>query len=207
MPKRPYKKQKSSGRPRKFTTAAVMRKQLTLSEYPIKLTTLARHSTSGGGIIGQNVHCMDPSACTDWASCASLFDLYRVNKVVITAFPAANSVEMSSGVINNPIHVAYDPDSVAVPTTEDGMIQMAGCKTHDVLKRWTFSVKPINTGDSSVSYAGLHTVVKKGKTWLDIAQVANYQAGVVGWYGSSQPNSIQEFTLRIDYYVSFCNRR
>jgi hypothetical protein len=127
--------------------------------------------------------------------------------VVITAFPSTNSIEQGSGVLTNPIHVAYDPDSVAVPTTEDGMIQIDNCKTFDLKNKWQFSVLPVNQGDSSVSYAGLHVITKKGKVWLDIAQVANYQAGVIGWYSSSQSVSEQMFTLRIDYYVSFCYRR
>lgn len=164
--------------------------------------------SSAGGILGQVIHVNDPSICSDWTSCANMFDCYRVDMVKVTYFPRFNEAYMGGAGLFAPVYLFYDADSTTTVTTVDDAIQYSNYKGKNLFMPWTYKAFPKPQTDNSVSNAGMAVTYDKAEgILLDTLGAANYQKGIIGWFADSLPFEVAFGDLIIDYHVTFFNRR
>lgn len=180
-----------------------------------KTFRIARHdaglfSSSGGGIVNQAVHVLDPSGCTEWASLSALYDQYKVLECWVKVFPAYNSITEAVSTTGGyaPVIFVYDPDDTAAVASIDIGLHYGNHQMFNVYRPLKYGVRPIIQGDNSVNNAGMALSYRPGYgNLLDVAQVANYQKGVITWYGANLPPSAKVGEVVVEYYVQFFNRR
>jgi hypothetical protein len=162
--------------------------------------------------------CFRPDRCTDWASMANLFDLFKVTTMKIRYYPGANGVDQqiipatgpATGVLQSyrPCYVAYDPDTSTNAGSVDAMIQYDNCKVFDLFKPFKYVIKPQIQYDNSVANAGMTVSYKKGVgMMMDIANVADYAKGIVQVYADNLAYTQFYGDVIVTYYVMFANRR
>lgn len=225
MPMLTYKKQKlyASTKKKKAPSSKAFRRRvandrvyvprLNVSVSTPKIFKLSRRdaglfTTSGAGVVNQRVHCMDPSGCSDWTQLGALYDQYKVLECWVTIYPAFSGVLESISVAYAPVVFCYDPDDTAATASFDVALQYGNHQVYNAYKTIKYAVKPIVQSDNSVSNAGMALSYRPGYgNLLDVANVANYQKGVITWYGDSLPLSQKIGEVVVDYYVQFFNRR
>lgn len=163
------------------------------------------------GTINDKINAMRPDAAADFSSLGNLFDLYRVRKVVITSYPSYTNVDVAdTGVLLNnvPFYIVYDPDSDTKVTTVSAFAQYDKVKVMDMTKRWKYVVSPGVQYDNSVANAGMTVHHYKGKDWLDIANVTDYNKGIIQFLATGTGLTTQTIMQwKIAYYLELCVRR
>jgi len=166
-------------------------------------------SSSGGGVVNQQIATNDPSTCTDWASLALLFDQYAVQYVTLTFVPKFNDAPPDASMGNfSTCIIRYDADTVAAPTSVDDGIQYDNYKFFTLNKIFRFRAKNKVQTDNSVNNAGMAaTYDKQYGLLLDTNNVSNYQRGNIGWYGDGFHSSTNYADVIVDYLILFFSRR
>jgi len=176
--------------------------------YRIALKDNGRFTASGAGVVNQVVHTLDPSACTEWASLSALYDQYKVLECWVKMFPTFNNAAegISSGYA--PVVFCYDPDDTTAIASFDIGLHYGNHQVFNVFRPFKYGVRPVIQGDNSVNNAGMALSYRPGYgNLLDIAQAANYQKGIITWYGDGLPAGIKLGEIVIEYFVQFFNRR
>lgn len=206
-------KKPSSTLKRRNATNRVYVPRLIVSSSAPKIFRMTRRdaglfSTSGGGVVNQRVHCLDPSGCSDWTQLGALYDQYRVLECWVTIYPTFSGVLESISVAYAPVAFCYDADDTVAATSFDNVLQYGSHSVYNAYKPIKFGCRPIIQTDNSVSNAGMAVSYRPGYgNVLDVANVANYQKGVITWYGDNLPLSQKLGEVIIDYYVQFFDRR
>jgi len=115
-------------------------------------------TSDAGGLIAIKINLNDPSTATNWSSYATLFDQYRVKKLVVSIIPDLDPTTITV----RPLYAVtdYDSNSVASLTTADICMQYEDSVAYDITKQiqHTVIVPPYLAGSSPVG-------------WLDVANV------------------------------------
>lgn len=166
-------------------------------------------NSSGAGVMTNNIPANDPSVCTDWTSLSALYDSFRVEKTLCTYYPNFNNASPTGAEGNfAPLFICYDVDTTTSPTSVDVALQYQNCEIKDMTKPWKYLIKNVFATDNSVNNAGMQiSFDKKYGMFYDVANVANYKKGVIGWYGDNFTASINYGYLIVDYVVTFYKRR
>lgn len=166
-------------------------------------------TSSGAGAMTQFVYTNDPSSCTDWTSLSALFDQYKVLRVKLTIIPKyVDAWPLGTGGNFGTLCVRYDSDSITAPATVDEAIQYDNNRIFRLDKVQKYYCKNLTQTDNSVANSGMQQTYKPGYGLiLDVAQVANYHKGNIGWYGDGFTFSTNYADLIAEYTVLFFNRR
>lgn len=165
--------------------------------------------STAGGIVSQSIATNDPSCCTDWTSYSSLYDSYKVIDIRLKYLPAFNdNFAGAAQVPYVPLIIYYDEDTSTPVASMDLAIQYGNSKIKSLMGQWNYEIKNKTATDNSISNAGMSVVYnEKYGIMLDVAQVANYQKGIIGWYAAGAPVTTVFGHIAVEYVVLFCNRR
>jgi hypothetical protein len=164
-------------------------------------------TSSGGGILAQQVFVNDPSGAQDWTSFSSTFDNYRVNAVSIQFLPTFTQDQLGSTPLFKPLYIVYDSDGVN-PGSVNACLNYATMKVKNLYRSWTYKVRVAPTTDNSVATGGMMTTYdRKYGLVLDCAQVVNYHAGAISWYADTMLINTNFGDLIVSFDVTFFARR
>jgi len=151
-----------------------------ITRVPLRLVQTGVQSDAGGNIAVQ-VGLNNPSACTNWAGYAALYDQYRVKNVIISIIPD----NTSTSIAYRPLYLVtdYDSNSVGTLTTADICIQYQNTRVYDIMKplihkvlvpRYTSTTTPLGWLDvASPSAFGITGIIA-----FSLAASTQYLAGV-----------------------------
>lgn len=150
------------------------------------------------------------SDCDQSATFASLFDQYRIDKVVIKLLPRATIVStLGSAMAQAPSYflVAVDHDDANTPATEAELRQYDNCKIVPATSSIkSFTVKPKIA--TAAFGGGVFTSYLNSKaSWIDIASTGVEHYGFKIILPPSSTASSFAFEIMCDYYLSFKNAR
>lgn len=171
---------------------------------------LTGYLTSGvAGTMSQFIYTNDPSGCSDWSPLSSLFDQFQVKKVKLTFVPKYVDASPFGAVGTfGLLCVRYDADSGLAPTTVDEAIQYDNNMYLRLNTIQRYAITNVTQTDNSVSNAGMAIAYKPGYgNVLDVANVANYHKGNIGWFGDGFTVSTNYSDLVVEYHVLFFGRR
>jgi len=166
--------------------------------HTIKLRNLVTITANVGGVIAGYWN-DNPSACYDWSSLASLFDLYRVESIKVKFIPQLpNDTSSTSGFF--PLMVAFDQDSPATtPASKQELLEYENCKVKNMYMPWSIKYNvPRVAGTTTDVYTD-----KDG--FIDIGGVTAFSA--LRFYGDSFDVSQDYGDIIVELVVSFKNRR
>lgn len=105
------------------------------SRMAMRLTTTGV-ATDGSGVLSVEVGINNPSGCTNWSSCAALFDQYRVESFTMTILPALGPDSTVTSAILRPLYIVTDYDATALSsvTSNDIAIQYENTRAYDITK-------------------------------------------------------------------------
>jgi len=169
-----------------------------IRNYQITLRKLNTVSSGVGGTITGGMQ-NDPSVCTDWTPCGSLFDCYRIDRMVVEWIP---NLTYTTGILYPPLYVVFDPDSTTGPVTIDTALQFDNVRICDMAKTWNVAVN-VPRITSAASLAGAFTVYEGG--FIDNAAVA--VNGGIFWYTANASSSQTYGNVVMHFFLTFANRR
>jgi hypothetical protein len=171
--------------------------------------------TAVGGAMIDLVEIHNPSTSPDWTPLTSLFDLYRVSKIIVRYFPRLTQASLSNSlaVSFSPIYVLYDPDSATAISTADQAISYTNMKAYNLYQPWSFTVNNPHVrntatsglGAASVTFDPVHGML------LDVGSAVNNTSGIVSWYadGISTPSGMNDSLgeLLVEWHLDMFVRR
>lgn len=128
-----------------------------------KLSQYATAATNGSGILTGYLSCHDPSAATNWANYAAMYDEYRVCAVKIRYIPWMDNAQITTTPAGTDANVflIHDNDSTGAAlsgTTIATMLGYNNCKVHRLLRQWKYYARIPKTNT---------TTSGKPAGWLD----------------------------------------
>lgn len=176
--------------------------------FKLSIRSTGLMTASAGGAMAQIIKTNDPSASSDWANLAALYDQFQVLECWMNFFPTFNSNTTVGAMGYTPVHVCYDADSTAALASVDAVIQYGNRKTFNLFKPFRYGIKNRIQTDNSVNNAGMASQYRSGYGLvLDVASVAYYAKGIITWYADNLPANLNTGDVVIDYYVRFFERR
>lgn len=133
----------------------------------------------------------------------TLFDTYRINKIVLTIEPAMESNQMTSPqlISRKWLRVVHDYDDANVLANENQYFEYANMKSYDCLKAAKIVLYPkiarqIFNGALTTAYG------QEGKVWLDSASPDVPHYGIKMFIPALGIDNSFQFRVRATYYIS-----
>ncbi len=165
------------------------------------LRYISNFSSNGSGIIN-SFATNNPNGSTDWASCAALWDSYRVDEMVIEYIPILN-LQQATSTNMGPLFMVFDPDqNASIGTTVTTYIDYQNMRTFDLNKHWCYHVKRMPRYASSASLVGSYTVYEDG--FVDTATPVGL--GSIQWLSTGNTISTTFGQYIIHWKVRFVMR-
>jgi hypothetical protein len=180
--------------------------------YKLRFVT-GPHFASSVGVVAKAWPLMDITTFTEYGNLASIYDVYKIEKVTFDLIPCYNlNGATTSYSAYQPLYLAHDPDSIgsAFPVAANNSqfyLDYGNCKVKNMLRRNKITLRPSTTYDNSVDNSGM-TVIQRGKSlWLDIEKSNYYQKNVLAWYSEGSSNNTKFFDCIQTTYVTCAVRR
>jgi len=166
--------------------------------HTVKLRNFVTTNSTAGGVLAGYFN-DDPSACYDWASLTSLYDLYRVESLKVRYFPHfPNDTSTTTGMY--PMYICFDADNTtSTPATRQEVMEYENMKVKNLYLPW--SVKkdvPRVAGNST----GVHTDLEG---FVDIGGARAFSS--FRYYADGLDISTDYGDFVIELVVTFKNRR
>jgi len=143
------------------------------------------------------------------ASFATIFDQYRIDKVVVRIMSRNNAVSMvnlTSPNLVNPLHaIVVDRDDISVLGSYQAVVQYDNCQVIQGDTSMDIELKPSITPAAYSSGAFSGYVIQDTDAWIDFANTSVLYYGIKGAITQLTASSAQNWVWDINaaYYVSF----
>lgn len=143
----------------------------------------------------------------------NLYDQYRINKVELMLEPLWDQAGNGSGLNQNRrIRVVRDYNDATPLTQEDDYLEYANCKSYFPWSKRGIKIvlypKIANVVENVGGAASAYTLMNSNRVWLNIAEDEVPHFGLKIFIpGSMAPTSLQMFTVRAKYWLSFKNSK
>lgn len=140
----------------------------------------------------------------DVADFTNLYDMYKINLVKWTLIPRGNSSDVTTQGQSMGVFTALDYDDNATPASLDTIMQYQNMK----MTRSTQQHKRILRPLARNNIIGAGGTVNNGpyRGWLDCGSTTTPHFGIKFWL-QALPSGIQQYDIKLDYYLSFKNVR
>jgi len=141
-------------------------------------------NSSAGGIIVDNIASDSSGSLTDWASCAALFDCYKIKRMWFEYVP----FNTFDGLLSYPpLFVIYDGNTIAAvsATLVDPYLQYDNVRIMDLTKHWTYMVTEVSkpSATNATILEGGFVATAATANWCSIQWIA-VNCSVSTKYGS-----------------------
>jgi len=138
------------------------------------------------------------------AEFTGLYDQYKINLVKFTIIPRGNTSEVTTAGNSMGVFSVIDYDSNTTPTSLDELLQYQNMRMTRSTQQHKRVFRPV-ARDAIVGSAGAITGgIYKG--WLDCTNDNIPHYAIKYWF-QALPSGIQQYDLKIDYYLAFKNVR
>lgn len=150
------------------------------------------------------------------ATFTSLFDQYRINKIVVKLFPMVNQVvttDVASGLVvprdMGMLATIIDFDGGAGPTTLDAFQEYQNCKVQQVVNRkvYTRIFTPRTLGSIQVGGGSVTSAQNRAKQWIDTAHTNVTHYGLKIYMDGGNLYNLASYDVQATFYLSFRNVR
>jgi len=171
------------------------------SDATLTLRYISNFTSNGSGIIN-SFATNNPNGSTDWASCAALWDSYRVEEMTVEYIPILN-LQQATSTNCGPLFMVFDPDqNASIGTTVTTYIDYQNMRSFDLNKHWSYTVKRFPRYSSSSSLVGAYTVYADG--FVDTATPVGL--GSIQWLSTGNTISTTFGQYIIHWRVRFVMR-
>lgn len=143
----------------------------------------------------------------------NLYDMYRINKILIYLEPVYNNSDRINGPINRKIRVVHDYNDATPLTQEDDYLEYSNCKSYNSVTDKTVKIvlypKINNIVENAGGVASAFTSVSSNKVWLnmDTPLVPHFGIKVFVPVGISTPEGSLIYKVRVKFDISLKNSK
>lgn len=154
--------------------------------------------------------------CINFSTYTTLFDQYRINKIVFTATPVKTQVvnrpyddsTTAGAILSIPrMTMVIDRDDSALPTTFEEVYQRPNSRTKLATRKFTWVFRPTKLGMVYRSATTTGYKVDFGRDFIDCGDSDTPHYGLKGVLEAASPNEAYTYRLESKFYISFKNRK